>query len=257
MRKTILFICAWLLLVPSVALASPKAAYVWVQLQDGLSYATYSFSNGERNRTTIHAFQIDPKKLTIDVAVAADEQSGMTAREMARMTGALVAINGGFFTPQHTSIGLIIKEGKTINPLHKTSWWSIFALTGTKPRIISPRDFKKSDETTTALQVGPRLAIDGKMPKLKEGLAARSAVGIDRNGTVVIAMSTGNGISLKEMARRMSASRFQGGLECPNAMALDGGSSSQLYAKSGSFDLSLPNMARVTNGLIVLPRKSK
>jgi flagellar hook protein FlgE len=34
-------------------------------------------------------------------------------------------------------------------------------------------------------------------------------------------------------------------------MALDGGSSSQLYAKAGKFELDLQGIARVTNGIVV------
>ncbi len=242
------------LLLPATASATPKAAYTWIHLGKGLSYTMYSFAVGEKDRTTIHAFQIDPKEHRIDVLIAENEEAGSSIKRMARKAGALIAINGGFFTPKHTSIGLIIKEGKQVSKLHRTSWWSILQITGGEPAIVSPRAFKPSPKITTALQVGPRLAVDGNIPKLKKGIAARSAVGITKGDKLIIAMTTGHGITLAQLAKRMSASRFEGGLECPDAMALDGGSSSQLFAKIGSFSLDLPGIARVTNGLAVLPK---
>jgi len=221
----------------------------------GIHYATWSFAISEKERTTLHAFRIDPAEYNIKVELAPNEKEGFTASEMARRSGALVAVNGGFFTPEHTSIGLIMNNGKEMRPLHKTSWWSVFYIENGKPRISTPSSFKASKDISMALQVGPRLTVDGTMiSTLKEGTSTRSAVGIDRTGKVVIAVTSGFGISLKELARRMSGSVFEGGLDCPDAMALDGGSSSQIYAKIGDFNLSIEGLARVTNGIVVLPR---
>lgn len=246
---------AWLLiLMPIAASGSPKAAYVWNGLADGLSYATYSFSISEKERTSIHAFQIDPKKFRMDVVTAADEKLGDTAEELAKRDKALIVINGGFFTPEHTSIGLIVKNGRTINPIHNTSWWSLFAIIDGKPQILRPSQFRSPEGVQMALQVGPRLVIDGNIPKLKENVATRSAVGITRDGMITIAITSGHGISMGELARRMALSRWQGGLECIDAMALDGGSSSQMYARIGDFEFSQPGLAKITNGLAVFPK---
>ena len=242
-------------LLPVHCTASPKAQYTWNQLKAGLQYATFSFALSENDRTRIHAFRIDPARYRLSVALAKDEREGTTASDMAKGAGALIAVNGGFFTPEHTSIGLIIRDGKQLNPFHRTSWWSIFYIKGDKAAIATPSGFKPDPAISTALQVGPRLTINGATPKLKEGVSTRSAVGIDRQGRVIILITSGHGISMRELAKRMGGTIFQGGLGCPNSMALDGGSSSQLYAKIGNFELDQPGLARVTNGLVVLPKK--
>lgn len=257
MTKTLLAILAWALLVVFSATgdASPKGEYAWIQLGDGLSYATFSFSPGPDEPTTaVHAFRVDPQKFRIGVVTARNEQSGASAAEMAKQSGAMLVINGGFFTPQHTSIGLIVKDGRELSPMHKTSWWSIFAMQGERPAIYSPKDYQRAKDVGAALQAGPRLVIDGRIPKLKESVAARSAVGITSDGKVVIALTQGPGISMTELARRMGTSQFRGGFDCKNAMALDGGSSSQIYARIKKFELNLPNLARVTNGLAVFAK---
>ncbi len=236
------------------ATASPKAAYVWRELSDGLSYATYTFAISETERGTIHAFRIDPARYRISVAIAPDEKAGATAREFAQRNRALVAINGGFFTPEHLSIGLIAKDGKALRPIHRNSWWSVFHITDGVPAITPYKEFELKPTTSMALQVGPRVVIDNTIPKLKEGISARSAIGIQRDGKVVLAITQGFGISMRELAKRMSASPFDGGLFCPNAMALDGGSSSQLFAKVKDFELSLEGLVPVANAVVVQAR---
>lgn len=255
MKKTILSIVALLLLTSSPLPATPKPAYVWNKLADGFLYTTYSFKISDKDISKIHAFRIDPKKFKLDVVTAKDETKGSTAEELASQNDALMVINGGFFTPEHKSIGLLVKDGKQISPLHRTSWWSIFTIKNDRPMIVKPGQFQLTRSTQMALQVGPRIAIDGKTPKLKEGLAIRSAVGITKDKHVVVAITSGHGISMNELALRMKNSIWQGGLECPDAMALDGGSSSQIFAKIGKFEYSQQGFVNVTNGLAVLNKK--
>jgi uncharacterized protein YigE (DUF2233 family) len=257
MKYRISILVLLLAMLSAPATASPKAVYSWTQLTDGIEYATWSFAISEGERTAIHAFLIDPQKLRIDVVKAQNELEGSTAMDLALREKALLVINGGFFTPEHKSIGLIIKNGRELNPIHKTSWWSIFAVGPTGPAIYNMKEFGGiQKDMKMALQVGPRLVVAGDIPKFKESVAARSAIGITNQGKVVIAITQGPGISMAELAHRMSASRFEGGLECPNAMALDGGSSSQIYAKTKKFELSMPGLAMITNGLAVFPKQA-
>lgn len=232
--------------------ASPKAAYNWNLLNDGIVYAKYSFPSGDEESTTLHAFQIDPAKVRLDVIVAdKKEAQGASVKDMAAKTKAALVINGGFFTEQHKSIGLLIKKGKVVNPIHRTSWWSIFGIKNGAPFISTPGGFFPASDISMAVQAGPRLVVDGTYPKLKEGLAARSAIGITRDGKVMIVATEGAPITMKEIARRMGKSRFEGGLECVNAMALDGGSSVQLYSKIGKFELNLSSISLIPNGVAV------
>ncbi len=241
-----------LIFVSSSSFASKKAAYNWIFLRDGISYTRYAFSLGGEGDTIIHAFQIDPLKVRLDVVIAdGNETQGLSAKEMAIRNKASLVINGGFFTEEHKSIGLLIKSGKVINPIHRTSWWSIFGIKNGLPFISVPRNFFPDPDIDMAVQAGPRLVVDGSFPKLKEGLAPRSAIGITKDGKVIIVATSGAPITMKEIALRMGKSRFEGGLECINAMALDGGSSVQLYSKIGKFELNLPGISLIPNGVAV------
>jgi uncharacterized protein YigE (DUF2233 family) len=254
MKRPLLIMALLLLLIPVQCTSTPKGSYTWNVIEDGFEYATYSFSISEKERSTIHAFRIDPKKYRLRVAVAADEVKGATAEEFARRDGALLVINGGFFTPEHRSIGLIVNDGKKLTPLHKTSWWSIFQIRDGAPSIVTPSGYKGGADVEMALQCGPRLTVDGAIPKFKESVSKRSAIGVTRDGKVVIMITDGYGLSMKELAKRMGESPFQGGLGCPNSMALDGGSSSQLYAKIGKLERSIEGLAKVTNGIAVFKK---
>lgn len=244
----------FILFVPAFSLAAERGGRVWTKIDGGFFYKAISSAPGDEEASTIHAFRIDPKKFRIDVVTAADEVAGATAEELAVREKALLVINGGFFTPEHRSIGLVVKNGRELKPIHMTSWWSVFAIAGDTPRIFTPREFKKTKDVKTALQAGPRLVVDGSYPKLKEGVAARSGIGIDFEGFVVIATTSGPGISLADFARRFGSTSSQGGLGCRNTMALDGGGSAQLYTKVKNFSLTLPNVSRVTNGVAVFQK---
>ncbi len=157
-------------------------------------------------------------------------------------------INGGFFSPEHKSLGLLVRDGKTINPLHPTSWWAIFQIAKEKPAIIPLRSFKANAETEMALQVGPRLVVNGEIPQFKPSLARRSGVGIRRNGNIIIAVTANDEISMEEFANLFR------GLECVDALNLDGGGSSQLYFSLNGFKLEVPGISRIANAITVAPR---
>lgn len=246
-------------MLPLAGHTSSKTGYAWSKLSDGLEYARLSMSNeqGESKKfTIIHAFKIDPQKFKIDVITSAPkEQWGESIKRMAKRNGALIATNGGFFTPEHKSIGLLIKSGKQINPHHNTSWWSVFGIKDNQPKIIPSWSAKKLQGYQMAIQAGPRLVINGQIPKLKKSeSASRTAIGITRKDKVILLATEGAGISMHELAEKMKAKRLQGGLECFNAMGLDGGSSTQLFANVGKLKLSVSSFSPIPNGIGVFKK---
>ncbi len=234
--------------------ATPKAGYVWNSLGDGLEYARISFASGDagdQRITILHTFRVDPKKWRVDLLTPAPKETiGEWIDQMAKREGALIAVNGGFFTPEHNSIGLLVKSGKKLSPLHGTSWWSVFVIQDGVPAILPPWKAKNATGFSMAVQAGPRLVVDGRVPELKQSKsAARTALGITKDDKIIMVATEGAGITMATLAERLSATRFNGGLECPNAMGLDGGSSTQLYAKMGKLDLSIRGFSTVTNGV--------
>jgi len=234
-----------MLLLAMTILGSSAHAHTWKKIADGVSYTKLG---------AIHAFQIDPKKFRLSIATA--KESGLknsTARELAKKTKAILAINGGFFSTENKSIGLLIRQGDVLNPLHPTTWWAVFYLSEKKPAIVLPASFQKSGDMEMAVQAGPRLVVDGKIPALKPSEAKRSGIGIRTDGHIVIAASESE-LSIEEFAQTFQKSEEEGGLGCLNALNLDGGGSTQIYFNWKEFELDQPGTSFITNAVTVFPR---
>ena len=99
------------------------------------------------------------------------------------------------------------------------------------------------------MQCGPRLVIDGKIPKLKEGIGERSALGITADQHWIIAVTEHGWMSTTEFAEWLKQA---GGVV--NALNLDGGSSSQLFYSGNKRVIEITNMATVADGVAILRR---
>lgn len=227
----------------------------WKQISNGLSYKKLEigqkFSGGEvYPQNIVHLLQIDPKNYKLNIVTAVEfGQQNIDARSMAEKTGAMVAINGGFFTPDFKHLGLIVQNGKQLSKLKWTSWWHVFKITKALPQIVSKQEFQLTKETEMAIEAGPRLLTDGMIPSgLKPSSARRTGIGITNDGKIIIAVTENFLPDLNEFAKVL----LQAG--CYNALNLDGGSSTQIYAKVKGFRLDLPGFGSVANGIAVFPR---
>lgn len=218
----------------------------WKQIADGIQYKkVHAAKSG-----LIHLFKIDPARVELDIITA--KQFGMAnidAKTMAIKTGALLSINGGFFSPEYASLGLLVQGGREVNRLKWTSWWHIFQIKNGAAEIVSKQDYLPSPELEMAIEAGPRLIVNGGIPpSLKPSVAERSGIGIDNNGEIIIATTEGLLLSLAEFASYL----YEAG--CFNALNLDGGSSTQIYAKVRGFELNRAGFGPVANGIGVFQR---
>ena len=89
---------------------------------------------------------------------------------------------------------------------------------------------KQRPQADLATQSGPMLVINGRLhprfDRRSTSLKARNGVGVRADGKVIIVLSQGE-VSFDAFARL-----FRDGLNCPNALFLDGGSAASLYAPS-------------------------
>lgn len=250
-------IVRWLICIATVVFVpNVSAESNWKNIADGIQYkkvAVEKKANTERASLSglIHIFQIDTLKYKLGVITA--RQFGMTntdTKTMASISGALIAINGGYFTPEYDSLGLLVQNGQEINKLKWTSWWHVFQMNGYKPMIVTKQAWRLNSEIEMAIEAGPRLIVDGNIQEgLKPGIAERSAVGITMDGMVIIAATEGYQVSLSEFARTIREN------DCYDALNLDGGGSTQLYAKIKRFELNRPGFSFIANGIGVFQRE--
>ena len=151
----------------------------------------------------------------------------------------LFATNAGMFDPALKPVGLYVEQGRELVRVSTKSGYGnfhmkpngVFYVTGDGAAVAETRAFlKQRPRTALATQSGPMLVIDGRLhPRFDRdstSLKARNGVGVRADGKVMFAISQGE-VSFDAFARL-----FRDGLNCPNALFLDGGSASSLYAPS-------------------------
>ena len=151
----------------------------------------------------------------------------------------LFATNAGMFDPALKPVGLYVEQGRELVHANATSGYGnfhmkpngVFYVSGGMAAVAETRAFlKQRPHADLATQSGPMLVINGRLhPRFdphSTSLKTRNGVGVRADGKVIFAISQGE-VSFDAFARL-----FRDGLNCPNALFLDGGSASSLYAPS-------------------------
>jgi uncharacterized protein YigE (DUF2233 family) len=177
-------------------------------------------------------------------------------RALQNGTGKLLfATNAGMFDPALKPVGLYVEQGRELVHANTRSGYGnfhmqpngIFYVSADTAAVAETRAFlKQRPRTDLATQSGPMLVINGRLhPRFERrstSLKARNGVGVRADGKVMLAITQGE-VSFHSFARL-----FRDGLNCPNALFLDGGSAPSLYLPSlnrGSNIISLGPMLAV------------
>lgn len=224
----------------------------WRQAAPGLSYRTLRLPASDANGSAVlHVLRVHPQHYRIALLTAGEGQTA-TVREMAERSGAVAAINGGFFDERFRPLGLRVSRGRQLHPLRRANW-GVFLIRSGKAAIVHTRDYRPAG-VTEALQCGPRLVVNGQPTQLKPQSARRACIAIDRQGRILLAVSHGADVDATRLARLLCTPEARGGLGCRDALNLDGGPSAQLYASAGDLRLDLQGTWGVPDGLGVFRR---
>lgn len=245
-NKSYLF-SLFLFLVTLFVPVGTYAADNWQELSAGIEYQDLT-GGILAPWSHIYVFRIDLNKNKMELVSAKSlALKNASADQFGEHSQALLSINGGFFDHQFNPLGLRINNRRLENPIKRISWWGIFYIKNNKAHISSLNRFQHDSDIDFAMQSGPRLLINRKIPSLKPGDADRSALGITADGKVIILVSTNAMMSTPKLARLLKKPP----LSCTDAINLDGGSSSQLYAHMGSFLLNVHSFSNVSDAIIV------
>lgn len=172
---------------------------------------------------------------------------------MGKRSNAFISMNANFFDESNTPLGLVMKDQKILVPLRPVSWWGVFSIRNSSPSIVHTTEFFPNPATSMAIQAGPRLVIKGTIPKLKNGFSRKTAVGISRKGEIVLIV-TERPVEMSHFAEYLSLSERKGGLGLVDALNLDGGGSTQLYATIDSFSLNVAGYSGIPVALGVFEK---
>jgi len=225
------------------------AADAWQTLAPDLAYQRFQ-PLAMNPWARVHAFRFSLKRYRLAVALASERHRlASSVATFAKQADALLAINGGFFTPTLRPLGLRIRHGEVLSPLRGISWWGIFYVRHNRAHIVPPRAYRSARHIEFAVQGGPRLLVGGRIPPLKRGVAERSAVGITKRGDIILLVTEHYPLSTTDLAKFMREK-----LQCRDALNLDGGSSSQLYASIGNTKVDVRGLAPVTDAILLTKR---
>ena len=151
----------------------------------------------------------------------------------------LFATNAGMFDPALKPVGLYVEQGQELVHVSTRSGYGnfhmkpngVFYISGERAAVAETRAFlKQRPQADLATQSGPMLVINGRLhprfDRSSTSLKARNGVGVRANGKVIFAISQAE-VSFDAFARL-----FRDGLNCPDALFLDGGSAASLYSPS-------------------------
>ena len=229
----------------------------WQNIASGLEYKKIPVPHISQ-WGVINAYRVNLSHYQLRLAFAKDYDLPATSvRHLANRSDAILAINGGFFTPEHKLLGLRIDQGKQYSPIKNISWWGVFYTQNNKATITSKHHFQPSKSIDFAIQSGPRLLVNGNILKLKPGKAERTALAIDRQGHVIIAVTQKAPMTTTEFATILRASEAHNGLNAVSALNLDGGHSTQLYVNLEHFKQNIIGYSAITDAVYIQARKNE
>lgn len=230
-------------LLPCLALAaSTPASAQWQPLAPGIDYRALPNREGQ-------AFRLDLRRVDLRVAEADPEHGRQRAAvsRLARGSGAVLAVNGGYFTDANRPLGLLMSGGQQLNPLRRADWGVLTVDTRRRAHLVHTRDYRARSDTDFAIQAGPRLVVAGKPLTFRPQVARRTALGIGRDDHSLILVVLSRPVLTARLADLMA-----GLLRCRYALNLDGGSSTQLWSAYDTVD-DVSGLD-VANAVLVVPR---
>jgi exopolysaccharide biosynthesis protein len=225
-----------LALAVSLFAASTRAFATWVLVESaampapaGLTFREARVSNGS-DTATLHQVSFAPKAHTFAVMDNPDGAYDLGSASGKR--GALAGVNGGYFTPDHTPLGLVIRQGAQIHPQEKGKLLSGIVSAGAGfVAIQRPASFKLTPAVREALQAGPFLIENGKPIAVLNATkgAARTVVFQDAKGRAGFLIC--KSATLAEMAEILATAEIFPEGKIVRALNLDGGSSTALWVR--------------------------
>jgi hypothetical protein len=185
-----------------------------------------------------------------------DNSTGETLSEIMSREKCIVGVNGGFFKPDFTPVGLLISDGKLIAPMQPARLMTgILSASTHEVRIQRLREFSRQEKTNAAVQSGPFLVDHCEaIPGLDDSrVARRTFVATGTNDRVVL--GTCSEVSLAELAAILTTTRLADDLKIQRALNLDGGSSSAFwFAREMGSAFSIREQKPVRNFVGVVPK---
>jgi uncharacterized protein YigE (DUF2233 family) len=199
----------------------------WQQLQPGLERRVISLlDESERPYESLYLLRLEPDQFDFAIAYQPDAPKGLL--EWQAETGALIVVNGGFFTEANEATGRIVVDGQA-SGISYVDFGGMLAITEAGPEIrwLVERPYLPDEPLRYALQSFPMLVKPGGglgYPDEDGSPARRTVIGMDGDGRFLIILARKGNLTLHQLSKWLTNSD----LELDVALNLDGGTSSGL-----------------------------
>jgi len=167
--------------------------------------------------------------------VVADQPSGPGSRyEDAEDAGDghLASINGGFFTPDGSPLGLVVTDGNRRGGVNRASFLGTGFFLGPKAKLLGRTDYLASPPShQEVLQSGPRLVWSGETPTGLSNRDERPRSFLLWDGKEHFALGYADSASLKGLSILLQSQPISG-FKIAYALNLDGGRSCDFWISS-------------------------
>jgi uncharacterized protein YigE (DUF2233 family) len=238
--------------------SAPLFAATWMLVEstpqpapDGLRFREARLAAGA-NEAVLDQVSFAPK--THAFAVMDNPDGAFDLASACAKRGALAGVNGGYFHPDRTPLGLVIRQGAQIHALERAPLLSgIVSVTPGAVAIQRAVAFRLSPAVREALQAGPFLVEGGKPVAGLNATktAARTVVFQDSRGRAGFLIC--KSVTLAEMADLLATPALFPEGKIVRALNLDGGSSTALWVR-GDPPFYQREWKSVRNYLAIVPR---
>lgn len=206
---------------------------------------------------TVHLAIFKTKTAMLRVIDQPDAPRGDLADAMTR-TDALAGVNGGYFDPEDSPVGLLVSGGKKMTPLSSARLLSgVLFTTAKRVEIVRSKRFRLGKEIKEAVQCGPLLLDDAKpVAGLNDTrVARRTFAAVTAKGSEA-ALGYCSAVSLAQLGKILGLTNVTGAAKFSRALNLDGGSSSAFWCANGDDAFSISEQKTVRDFVAIVPRSS-
>jgi len=222
----------------------------WELLQSGLERRTIRLVAADGRLTEqFTILRIDPTLFTFRMGYSPGQPKPLATWQAE--SGALIAMNGGFFTEQFLATGLIVVDGQASGSSYVGFGGMVtMGAGGLDVRSLVERPYDASETFDYALQAFPMLVLNGEAAYQTADFdaARRTVIGVDENGRVLLIFASWGGLTLAELSSYLAAAD----LGLVNALNLDGGTSTGLILAEPPENI--PAFVAVPSVILVFPQ---
>jgi uncharacterized protein YigE (DUF2233 family) len=208
----------------------------WNQISAGIVWRTITFRAPSTSQVAaVLIVRLDPRYVRFRVHYQAGATRTIQQWQAAVPT-AVAIINANFFDTSRRPLGLVAADGVLTGASMPRNDTGVFQVVSGTPKVRSffLEPYRNTEYFEQVAQGVPMLMVAGQVapafnPDINNAPSFRSVVAQDKSGRILFITTQYTPVSLTDMARFLGVS----GLDINTAMNLDGGSSTQMYVKTG------------------------